>query len=130
VEHRRVQRLQRQLEAENAYLREQADTALAFGRIVGQSAALRRLLPQVDRVAATDATVLLLGESGTGKELFAKEIHARSRRAERPLIAVNCGAIPKDMFESEFFGHVRAHILERRETGQGDSSLPTMARFF
>ena len=107
VEHRRVQRLQQQLEAENAYLREQTDTALAFGRIVGQSAALRKLLPQVDTVAATDATVLLLGESGTGKELFAKEIHARSRRAERPLIAVNCGAIPKDMFESEFFGHVR-----------------------
>jgi transcriptional regulator with GAF, ATPase, and Fis domain len=107
VEHRRVQRLQQQLEAENAYLREQTDTALAFGRIVGKSAALRKLLPPVDTVAATDATVLLLGESGTDKELFAKEIHARSWRAERPLIAVNCGAIPKDMFESEFFGHVR-----------------------
>jgi transcriptional regulator with GAF, ATPase, and Fis domain len=107
AEHRRVQRLQQQLEAENAYLREQADTALAFGRIVGQSAALRKLLPQVETVAATDATVLLLGESGSGKELFAKEIHARSRRAQRPLIAVNCSAIPKEMFESEFFGHVR-----------------------
>src|SRR5262249_42943016 len=79
----------------------------AFGQIVGQSPALRTLLSQVETVAATDTTVLLLGESGTGKELFAQEIHARSRRAERPLIAVNCGAIPKDMFESEFFGHVR-----------------------
>jgi transcriptional regulator with GAF, ATPase, and Fis domain len=107
VEHRRVHRLQQQLEAENAYLREQADTALAFGRIVAQSAALRKLLSWVDTVATTDASVLLLGESGTGKELFAKEIHTWSRRAERPLIAVNCSAIPKDMFESEFFGHVR-----------------------
>jgi transcriptional regulator with GAF, ATPase, and Fis domain len=114
VEHRRVEtalaesdRLQKQLEEENAYLREQADTALAFGRIVGNSPALRRLLPQVELVAPTDATVLILGESGSGKELFAREIHQRSRRAERPLITVNCSAIPHEVFESEFFGHVR-----------------------
>lgn len=97
VEHRRVEsalaeggRLQRQLEDENAYLREQADTALAFGRVVGNSPALRRLLPQVELVAPTDATVLVLGESGSGKELFAREIHQRSRRAQRPLITGNC----------------------------------------
>jgi transcriptional regulator with GAF, ATPase, and Fis domain len=114
VEHRRMEsaleesdRLQRRLEAENAYLREQADTALAFGRIVGNSPALRRVLPQVELVAPTDATVLILGESGSGKELFAREIHQRSRRAERPLITVNCSAIPHEIFESEFFGHVR-----------------------
>jgi transcriptional regulator with GAF, ATPase, and Fis domain len=114
VEHRRVEsalaesgRLQRQLEDENAYLREQADTALAFGRVVGNSPALRRLLPQVELVAPTDATVLILGESGSGKELFAREIHQRSRRAQRPLITVNCSAIPHEVFESEFFGHVR-----------------------
>jgi transcriptional regulator with GAF, ATPase, and Fis domain len=114
VEHRRMEsalaesdRLQKRLEEENAYLREQADTALAFGRIVGNSPALRRLLPQVELVAPTDATVLILGESGSGKELFAREIHQRSRRAERPLITVNCSAIPHEVFESEFFGHVR-----------------------
>jgi transcriptional regulator with GAF, ATPase, and Fis domain len=114
VEHRRVEsalaesgRLQKQLEDENAYLREQADTALAFGRVVGNSLALRRLLPQVELVAPTDATVLILGESGSGKELFAREIHQRSRRAQRPLITVNCSAIPHEVFESEFFGHVR-----------------------
>jgi transcriptional regulator with GAF, ATPase, and Fis domain len=114
VEHRRVEsalaesgRLQKQLEDENAYLREQADTALAFGRVVGNSPALRRLLPQVELVAPTDATVLILGESGSGKELFAREIHQRSRRAHRPLITVNCSAIPHEVFESEFFGHVR-----------------------
>jgi transcriptional regulator with GAF, ATPase, and Fis domain len=114
VEHRRMEsalaesdKLQKRLEEENAYLREQADTALAFGRIVGNSAALRRLLPQVELVAPTDAIVLILGESGSGKELFAREIHQRSRRAERPLITVNCSAIPHEVFESEFFGHVR-----------------------
>src|SRR5262245_12449359 len=114
VEHRRVAtalaesgRLQKQLEAENAYLREQADTALAFGRVVGNSPALRRLLPQVELVAPTDATVLILGESGSGKEVFAREIHQRSRRAHRPRITVNCSAIPNEVFESEFFGHIR-----------------------
>jgi transcriptional regulator with GAF, ATPase, and Fis domain len=113
-EHRRTEsalaesgRVQKQLEDENAYWREQADAALAFGRVVGNSPALRRLLPQVELVAPTDATVLILGESGSGKELFAREIHQRSRRAGRPLITVNCSAIPHEVFESEFFGHVR-----------------------
>ena len=100
-------RVQKLLEEENAYLREQADTALAFGRVVGNSPALRRLLPQVELVAPTDATVLILGESGSGKELFAREIHQRSRRSGRPLITVNCSAIPHEVFESEFFGHIR-----------------------
>jgi transcriptional regulator with GAF, ATPase, and Fis domain len=64
-------------------------------------------LKQVDDVAATDSTVLILGESGTGKELLAKEIHERSHRAQKPFVRVNCSAIPREMFESEFFGHVR-----------------------
>ena len=78
-----------------------------FGNIVGKSQVLADLLAQVDLVAPTDATVLILGESGTGKELFAREIHERSRRASGPLVKVNCSAIPRSMFESEFFGHVR-----------------------
>jgi transcriptional regulator with GAF, ATPase, and Fis domain len=65
------------------------------------------VLKQVDDVAAADSTVLILGESGTGKELLAKEIHERSRRAQRPFVRVNCSAVPREMFESEFFGHVR-----------------------
>jgi len=96
-----------QLEDENAYLREEVEVALAFGGIVGQSQALRDILAEVELVAPTDATVLILGESGTGKELLARELHERSRRAGRPLIKVNCSAIPREMFESEFFGHVR-----------------------
>jgi transcriptional regulator with GAF, ATPase, and Fis domain len=101
------ERLHRQLEAENAYLREEVQSALSPGGIVGQSSGLRSLLSQLELVAPTEATVLILGESGTGKELVAREIHALSARADRPLVKVNCSAIPRDMFESEFFGHVR-----------------------
>ena len=101
------EQLRERLERENTYLREEVDTARAFGRIVGRSRALRRVLQQVDVVAGTDATVLILGESGTGKELIAREIQERGRRAGRPFVRVNCSAIPRDMFESEFFGHTR-----------------------
>jgi transcriptional regulator with GAF, ATPase, and Fis domain len=80
---------------------------VASGRIVGASRALNEILQHVDCVASTDATVLITGESGTGKELLAKEVHRRSRRFSRPFVKVNCSAIPRDIFESEFFGHAR-----------------------
>ncbi len=83
------------------------DDALEFGDVVGKSAALRDILAHVNLVAPTDATVIIFGESGTGKELIAREIHARSLRAGRNLIKVNCSAIPREMFETEFFGHVK-----------------------
>jgi len=75
--------------------------------IVGGSRALRQVMQQVDAVASTDATVLITGESGTGKELLAKEVHRRSPRSRRPFVKVNCSAIPREIFESEFFGHAR-----------------------
>ena len=103
----RARQARQQLESHNAYLKEEVDSVLNFGRIVGRSRALRHVLQQVDDVAATDATVLITGESGTGKELLAKEIHERGRRSRRPFVRVNCSAIPREMFESEFFGHVR-----------------------
>ena len=97
-----AQRIQR----ENLYLR--GEVAGGPGRsLVADSPAMRRVLQLVQRVAPTDTTVLVLGESGVGKELAAETIHALSRRAERPLIRVNCPAIPKDLLESELFGHVR-----------------------
>ena len=102
-----LDRLRQQLESHNAYLKEEVDSALSFGRIVGRSRSLRHVLEQVDDVASTDATVLITGESGTGKELLAREIHERSRRSQQPFVRVNCSAIPREMFESEFFGHVR-----------------------
>jgi len=102
-----LDRLRQQLESHNAYLKEEVGSVPIFGRIVGRSRALRHVLEQVDDVASTDATVLITGESGTGKELLAREIHERSRRSQQPFVRVNCSAVPREMFESEFFGHVR-----------------------
>ncbi len=99
--------LRHQLELERDYLREEVASTGSFGEILGRSPALDRLLHQVTMVAATDASVLVLGESGAGKELIARAIHQRSARAHRPLVKVNCGSIPHELFESEFFGHVR-----------------------
>ena len=81
--------------------------AESFGKIIGQSGACRRIISQVEVVAPTDATVLILGETGTGKELVAREIHQRSRRNDKPLVRVNCTSIPRELFESEFFGHAK-----------------------
>jgi transcriptional regulator with GAF, ATPase, and Fis domain len=100
-------RLREQLEMENAYLREEVNQELAFGEIVGHSPALNQALMQIHTVAPTGATVLIQGESGTGKELIARAIHERSARRARPLIKVNCASIPRELFESEFFGHVK-----------------------
>jgi PAS domain S-box-containing protein len=100
-------RLREELERERDYLREEVNVALNFGRIVGTSPALRRMLKRVEAVAETPASVLVQGESGVGKELVAREIHARSPRADGPLVKVNCASIPQELFESEFFGHVK-----------------------
>ena len=100
-------RLREELEHERDYLREEVNVAMNFGRIVGTSPALRQMLKRVEVVADTPATVLLQGESGVGKELDAHAIHARSSRAQGPLVKVNCASIPKELFESEFFGHVK-----------------------
>lgn len=96
---------QKGLEIENEYLREEERLNLAS--IVGDSPALMRVLEQIMVVAATQANVLVLGESGTGKELVARAIHEASPRAEKPLVRVNCASVPKELFESEFFGHVK-----------------------
>ena len=102
-----IDQLRHQLELERDYLREEVVETGDFREIVGQGPALARVLQQIDLVAQTDSSVLIQGESGTGKELIARAIHQRSRRSERPLIRVNCGSIPKELFESEFFGHVK-----------------------
>ena len=102
-----VERMKEQLQAENIYLQEEIKGELDFAGLVGQSPAIQQVLNQVNLVAPTDASVLVTGESGTGKELIARAIHERSDRHERPLIRVNCAAIPRELFESEFFGHVK-----------------------
>jgi transcriptional regulator with GAF, ATPase, and Fis domain len=102
-----INRLREQLEMENAYLREEVNQELAIGEIIGHSPALNQALTHIHTVAPTNATVLIQGESGTGKELIARAIHERSARRARPLIKVNCASIPRELFESEFFGHVK-----------------------
>ncbi len=89
------------------YLAPIARSERAVQELVGQSRTLRVILRQIDLVGSTDATVLILGESGTGKELVAREIHTRSRRQDKPLVRVNCASIPRELYESEFFGHVK-----------------------
>jgi len=100
-------RLRDELERERDYLREEVNVAMNFGRIVGTSPALRRMMKRVEAVAETPASVLVQGESGVGKELVAHAIHVHSPRADGPLVKVNCASIPKELFESEFFGHVK-----------------------
>ena len=102
----KIESLQQRLELENEYLREEVGE-IAFGELIGGSAALQTTVQQIDLVAPTDSSVLILGESGTGKELVARELHRRSARSDRPLIKVNCAAIPRELYESEFFGHVK-----------------------
>ncbi|TVQ57594.1 MAG: PAS domain-containing protein [Rhodobacteraceae bacterium] len=102
-----VAALKQRLEMENEYLQEEVRARSPHSGIIGRSAAILRTLEQIALVAPTDANVLITGESGSGKELVAQAVHRESRRADRPLIRVNCAAIPRELFESEFFGHVK-----------------------
>jgi len=102
-----IKQLKEQLELERDYLRDEIKVASSFGEIIGASQALKRTLAQIEAVATTPANVLILGESGVGKEMVARAIHSKSDRADKPLVKVNCASIPKDLFESEFFGHVK-----------------------
>ena len=102
-----IQKLQERLHAENIYLKEELAGAHAYSGIIGESLSLKAVISRIGLVAPTGANVLILGESGTGKELIAREIHGQSSRKDRPLIRVNCATIPKELYESEFFGHVK-----------------------
>ena len=95
------------LVAENIYLRQQLRGKYKFDNIIGNSQAMQQLFARMEKIVNTDSTVLVLGESGTGKELVARAIHFNSSRKEHPFVAINCGAIPADLLESELFGHVR-----------------------
>ncbi len=92
---------------ENVYLRKQLEERFQFKSIIGGSPAMQRVFERMQRIIKTDSTVLILGESGTGKELVARAIHHNGRRAGHPFVAVNCGAIPETLLESELFGHTR-----------------------
>lgn len=105
--YREIARLKDELEQERDYLREEVKSAKKFGDIVGESPVVVEMLDRIHAVATTEATVLIQGESGVGKELVATAIHAQSERRTGPLVRVNCASVPRNLFESEFFGHVR-----------------------
>ncbi|WP_020675806.1 sigma-54-dependent transcriptional regulator [Geopsychrobacter electrodiphilus] len=96
-----------QLLAENLYLRQQLHGRYRFDNIIGSSLPMQKVFTRMEKVASTDSTILVLGASGTGKELVAKAIHYNSHRRDKPFVAINCGAIPADLLESELFGHVK-----------------------
>ena len=107
ADYQEILRLKTELEQERDYLRDEISTSTNFGEIIGNSAALQRTMAQISAVADTPSSVLVLGESGVGKEMIARAIHNKSSRVDAPLVKVNCASIPKDLFESEFFGHVK-----------------------
>ncbi|MGI9458266.1 MAG: sigma 54-interacting transcriptional regulator [Aeoliella sp.] len=125
-----IEKLKSQLELENEYLREEIRTAHAFGGIIGHSPGLQKVLKQVELVAPTDTGVLVLGESGVGKELIARAIHDQSPRADRPMVKVNCASIPRDLFESEFFGHVKGSFTGATRDRTGRFELPDGGTLF
>jgi len=101
-----------------------------LSEIVGESAALHQVLKEIELVAPSDATVLVLGETGTGKELIAQAVHQRSRRRDRPLVRVNCTSIPKELFESEFFGHAKGAFTGAIRDRAGRFELATGGTLF
>ncbi|MFT5765072.1 MAG: PAS domain S-box-containing protein [Saprospiraceae bacterium] len=102
-----VEQLKSRLEAENKYLQQEIKLTHNFEEIISDSKKFKKVLAQVEQVATTDATVLIMGESGTGKELIARAVHNLSKRKNRPLVKLNCAALPANLIESELFGHER-----------------------
>jgi DNA-binding NtrC family response regulator len=119
-----------ELDEENERLRHLLVNEGQFGRMLGASAAMRRVFEMAERVAPTDATVLILGESGTGKDLLAQEIHERSPRSEKPFIAVNCAALPENLIESELFGYERGAFTGAAQQKKGKFELASGGTLF
>ena len=98
---------ERRLREENVLLKKAVRDVSSFDNIIGKSRPMREVFELIEKVAATDSTVLVTGESGTGKEMAARAIHAHGRRKDNPFVSINCGALPENLLESELFGHVR-----------------------
>ena len=126
----KLEKIKRRLEAENTYLHENSSLHHDFSDIIGQSDAIYAVLEKIELVAPTEANVLIIGESGTGKELMARAIHQRSQRKKGSLISVNCAAIPKELFESEFFGHTKGAFTGAVSDRMGRFELADGATLF
>lgn len=121
---------QARLRTENVLLREEWSRRYGFPRIIGESEVIKRAVAETQRVAQTDATVLLLGESGTGKELFARAVHHLSNRRDKPFVAINCAAIPETLIENELFGHERGAFTGASDRRQGKFELASEGTVF
>ncbi|HEX8491622.1 MAG TPA: sigma-54 dependent transcriptional regulator [Pyrinomonadaceae bacterium] len=121
---------QARLRTENILLREEWSRRYGFPRIIGESAEIKRAVAETQRVAQTEATVLLLGESGTGKELFALAVHHLSPRREQPFVAINCAAIPETLIENELFGHERGAFTGASDRRHGKFELASGGTVF
>ncbi|HIL81667.1 MAG TPA: sigma-54-dependent Fis family transcriptional regulator [Myxococcales bacterium] len=108
-----------QLKSENRRLKSELHSRHKFDRIIGKSEGLSEMLSLIEKVADTESTVLITGESGTGKELVAQALHYNSRRADKPLVTVNCGAIPEELLESELFGHIKGAFTGAHQSREG-----------
>ncbi|QXE92660.1 sigma 54-interacting transcriptional regulator [Geomonas subterranea] len=125
-----IEQLRKKLELENTYLRDELLEVASLGGIVGKSAVLQKVLNQVELVAPTNASVLVLGESGTGKELVAREIHHRSLRHNKTMIKVNCASFPRELFASEFFGHAKGSFTGAMTAREGRFSAADGSTLF
>lgn len=122
--------LKKRLEAENVYLTEEIGKNYNFEEIIGTSSRLRQVFEIIETVAPTDATVLIQGETGTGKELAARAVHNRSTRSARPLIKINCAVLPRELIESELFGHERGSFTGAHERRIGKFELADKGTIF
>jgi DNA-binding NtrC family response regulator len=121
---------QERLRTENILLREEWSRRYGFPRIIGESETIKRAVSETQRVAQTEATVLLLGESGTGKELFARAVHHLSGRRDKPFVAINCAAIPETLIENELFGHERGSFTGASDRRLGKFELASSGTVF
>lgn len=125
-----IQTLKEALEHERDYLRDEIKTSANFGNIIGDSQSIQRTLAQINAVAQTPASVLVLGESGVGKEMIARAIHDNSQRVDQPLVKVNCASIPAELFESEFFGHIKGSFTGAHRDRVGRLQLANHGTLF
>ncbi len=128
--YKEVKFLKEQVELERDYLRDEINVTASFGEVIGRSRSIQRTLAQVESVAETHVNVLVHGESGVGKEMIARAIHNNSQRCDKPLVKVNCASIPKELFESEFFGHVRGAFTGAHKDRMGRISLANGGTLF
>ena len=126
----KVEKLKSKLQAENDYFKEEIKSEHNFNEIIGESESLGRVLNDVQEVAPTDTTVLILGETGTGKEVIARALHTVSDRNKKPFIKVNCAAIPVDLVESEFFGHEKGSFTGATSKRDGRFTLADSGTIF